>query len=392
MRRGGKRSRKSCEHDQGLIELIRVRKYDFKVFVENTTDRVRFGFTDSIFYAALITTKTTINSPQLVLLKDGNNMETRFLNYYRNALTYDIEDQNSYPSYWKPFEPFIGNKSKIYLSGDGVYHRINLNTLRRDDTGEFLLQRYDIHYLLNPGQFLEKPKKYSSSKRAVLFGDPLFDGNTSGQSIDNNFDQLPGTNKEVAKINDILKRNGWATSMYTQKMATERNVRATHSPDILHIATHGFFSTDNVKLNTKTKKDFLFYSGLVFAGANKNINEEKGQSADDGILTAFEVMNLDLATTHLVVLSACETGLGKIENGEGVYGLQRSFLQAGARNIMISLWKVDDVMTQELMIKFYHYLFQGHSERAALKLAQLDQLKKYRNPFGWGGFIMIGID
>ena len=180
--------------------------------------------------------------------------------------------------------------------------------------------------------------------------------------------------------------------MYTQKLATERNVRETHSPDILHIATHGFFSTNNVKLNTKTKKDFLFYSGLVFAGANKNINEDKGQSADDGILTAFEVMNLDLAATHLVVLSACETGLGKIENGEGVYGLQRSFLQAGARNIMISLWKVDDVMTQELMIKFYHYLFQGYSDRAALKLAQLDQLKKFRNPFGWGGFIMIGID
>jgi len=383
---------KIMQHDQGLIEMIRVRKYDFKVFVENTTDRVRFGFTDSIFYAALITTKATVNSPQLVLLKDGNNMETRFLNYYRNALTYDIEDQNSYPSYWKPFEPFIGDKSKIYLSGDGVYHRINLNTLRRDATGEFLLQRFDIHYLLNPGQFIEKPKKYSSSKKAVLFGDPSFDVNISAQSVGNTFDQLPGTYREVAKINDILKRNGWATSMYTQKLATERNVRETHSPDILHIATHGFFSTDNVKLNTKTKKDFLFYSGLVFSGANKNINEEKAQSADDGILTAFEVINLDLATTHLVVLSACETGLGKIENGEGVYGLQRSFLQAGARNIMISLWKVDDLMTQELMVKFYHYLFQGHSDRAALKLAQLDQLKKYRNPFGWGGFIMIGID
>ena len=149
---------KIMEQDQALIEMIRVRKYDFKIFVENTADRVRFGFTDSVFYGALITTKATANSPQLVLLKDGNNMETRFLNYYRNALTYDIEDQNSYPSYWKPFEPFLGNKSKIYLSGDGVYHRFNLNTLRRDDTGEFLLQRYDIHYLLNPGQFIEKPK------------------------------------------------------------------------------------------------------------------------------------------------------------------------------------------------------------------------------------------
>jgi CHAT domain-containing protein len=383
---------KMIESDQGLIELIRFRKYDFKAVVENNTDRVHFGFTDSIFYAGLVTTTATINSPQLALLKDGNNMETRFLNYYRNALTYDVQDQNSYVSYWKPFEPFLADKSKIYVSGDGVYHRINLNTLRRDDTGEYLLQRYDIHYLLNPRQFIEKPTKYTSSKKAVLFGDPLFDVNNSGASLENTFDQLPGTNKEVAKINDILKRNGWTTSMYTQKMATEGSVKKIHSPDILHVATHGFFSTDNVKLNAEAKKDFLFYSGLAFAGANKNINEEKGLLADDGILTAFEVMNLDLSKTHLVVLSACETGLGKIENGEGVYGLQRSFLQAGARNIMISLWKVDDLMTQELMIQFYHYLFQGHSERAALKLAQLDHLKKHHNPFGWGGFIMVGID
>ena len=98
----------------------------------------------------------------------------------------------------------MGNKSKIYISGDGVYHRINLNTLRRDDTGEYLLQRYDIHYLLNPGQFIEKPKKYSSSKKAVLFGDPLFDENKSVEVIRKKFDQLPGTNKEVTKINDIL--------------------------------------------------------------------------------------------------------------------------------------------------------------------------------------------
>ena len=103
-------------------------------------------------------------------------------------------------------------------------------------------------------------------------------------------------------------------------------------------------------------------------------------------------MNLDLSTTHLVVLSACETGLGKIENGEGVYGLQRSFLQAGARNIMISLWKVDDHYDSRTYDQILSLPFQGHSERAALKLAQLDQLKKYRNPFGWGGFIMLGID
>src|SRR5262249_31378460 len=163
----------------------RFRKYDFRPVVENNTDRVHFGFTDSIFYAGLITTKETTTSPQLVVVKDGNNMETRFLNYYRNTLTYEVLDQNSYGAYWKPFDAVISNKSKIYVSADGVYHRINLNTLRRDNTGEYLLERYDIHYLLNPGQFVEKRTKYNSSKKAVLFGDPLFDVSNSGSSLRN---------------------------------------------------------------------------------------------------------------------------------------------------------------------------------------------------------------
>jgi len=324
-------------------------------------------------------------------------METRFLNYYRNALIYDVPDENSYPHYWKPFEAVIGNKSKIYISGDGVYHQLNLNTLRQPITGQFLLQRYDIHYLLNPAQILEKQRIPFSARKAVLIGDPVFDMSEAEQAKSRRgepqkFASLPGTNTEIVKINEILKNNAWTTSVFLKRFATEKNLKNIHSPDILHVATHGFFSTDKVKLSADAKKDFLFYSGLVLSGANRNLDKETQEIYDDGILTAYEVMNLDLADTHLVVLSACETGLGKIENGEGVYGLQRSFLQAGARTILISLWKVDDQITQELMVRFYQYLFQGKSEREALKLAQLDQLKKFSNPIRWGGFIVVGLD
>jgi CHAT domain-containing protein len=206
------------------------------------------------------------------------------------------------------------------------------------------------------------------------------------------FAALPGTNTEVVKINDILKEKGWTAQVFLKKLATEKNLKAVHSPAILHIATHGFFSTDKVKLSAEAKKDFLFYSGLLLSGANRNLADETQEIYDDGIVTAYEVMNLDLTQTHLVVLSACETGLGKIENGEGVYGLQRSFLQAGARNILISLWKVDDQITQELMVKFYQYLFQGKPEREALKLAQMELMKKNSNPVGWGSFIVVGLD
>ncbi|MEO8472499.1 MAG: CHAT domain-containing tetratricopeptide repeat protein [Chryseolinea sp.] len=381
--------------DEALIEIIRFRKYDLKKLGEGIDARTSFGFTDSVYYAALITTQETKQTPQLVLLKEGTNMETRFLNYYRNALTYYVKDENSYPYYWKPFEPFINSKKTIYLSGDGVYHRLNLNTIADPVSNQFLINRYNIHYLLNPAQYVEKTKQTFYSKTATLIGDPVFDLvylGESGQRAGEQFAALPGTNTEVVKINEILKEKGWTAQLYLRKLATEKNLKAVHSPAILHIATHGFFSTDKVKLSAEAKKDYLFYSGLVLSGANRNLADETQEIYDDGIVTAYEVMNLDLTHTHLVVLSACETGLGKLENGEGVYGLQRSFLQAGARNILISLWKVDDQITQELMVKFYQYLFQGKPEREALKLAQIDLMKKNSNPVGWGSFIVVGLD
>jgi CHAT domain-containing protein len=145
-----------------------------------------------------------------------------------------------------------------------------------------------------------------------------------------------------------------------------------------------------VSLNQEAKQEFLFHSGLVLTGANKSLAAGSTSFQNDGIVTAFEVMNLDLSQTQLVVLSACETGLGKIENGEGVFGLQRSFMQAGARNVLISLWKVDDEATRDLMIKFYQYLAKGESLHNSLKKAQADQSRLLKDPSLWGGFVLVG--
>jgi CHAT domain-containing protein len=231
----------------------------------------------------------------------------------------------------------------------------------------------------------------------VLIGDPLFDADLSGayrSKADSvtQFGALPGTMAEIKAIENILHTNHWKTSVLLKGNATERNLKKIRSPDILHIATHGFFSAEFVSLNEEAKKDFLFHSGIVLSGANRQTERETTPFRDDGIVTAYEVMNLDLSQTELVVLSACETGLGKIENGEGVYGLQRSFLQAGARNVMISLWKVDDVYTKDLMIKFYAYFSRGFPKHESLKLAQLEQMKHVSDPKHWGGFILIGVD
>jgi CHAT domain-containing protein len=382
--------------EEALIEVIRFRKYDLRVNDKKAAGQVRFGFTDSVYYAALITTHETTQHPRLVLLKEGKNMESRFLNYYRNSLNYQVKDENTYPYYWKPFEPSIQGKTTIYFSGDGVYHQININTLQDPVTGQYNLQRYDVHYLLNPAQVLHRRTKSFAGKQAVLLGDPQFDlslGNSQTRDDSKKFSALPGTHAEITRIDEILKGKAWTTNVFLKRSATEKNLKAVHSPTILHIATHGFFSADKVALSAEAKKDFLFHSGLILSGANKSLENETPPLEDDGILTAYEVMNLDLSKTDLVVLSACETGLGRIENGEGVYGLQRSFLQAGAHDILISLWKVDDLVTQELMVKLYQYLFQGKTEQEALKLAQLDLLKKNNaHPVLWGGFVLVGMD
>jgi CHAT domain-containing protein/Flp pilus assembly protein TadD len=378
--------------DEAIVEMVRYRKYDLKAFYEDDLDRVSFGFTDSIYYAALITTGETKKHPRIVRMNEGRNLETRFLSYYRNTMFFDVPDKNSYEQYWKPIESAIGDKTRIYFSGDGVYHRINLNTIKRPD-GKYLLEAFDIHYLLNPSQFLDKSTTSFTAKTALLFGDPDFYlGSAPAPAKSSDFQPLPATKVEVSTIDQLLQQKSWHTQTYLNAQATERNLKAAASPDILHVATHGFFSDEKVSLNTHARRNFLFHSGVALAGANNQNLDSANNVREDGILTAYEVMNLNLGKTHLVVLSACETGLGKIENGEGVYGLQRAFLQAGARNIVISLWKVDDVVTKNLMVKFYQYLFENHTEREALKLAQRDLIPARDNPLDWGAFIILGAD
>ncbi len=377
--------------NEAIVEMVRFRKYDRQA----SGKKDYFGFADSVHYAALIVTRETKERPEIVLFRDGNNLETRYFYYYKNTMRYGVEDDMSYHFFWEPIERRLAGKTRIYFSADGVYHRININTLRDTRANKFLLDKFDIVYLLNPIQFLEHKSPVVRGKRdAVLMGDPVFDVDVNApreRTVDvHHFAGLPGTEEELRAINKVLKAHSWKTSVYLKNAATETNLKAVRSPAILHLASHGFFSSDVVSLNAEAKKEFLFHSGMVLTGANRSLSTGSTSFENDGIVTAFEVMNLDLTNTELVVLSACETGLGKIENGEGVFGLQRSFMQAGARNVLISLWKVDDEATRDLMIRFYQYLATGHSFRDSLKKAQSDQATVLSKPALWGGFVLIG--
>ena len=205
---------------------------------------------------------------------------------------------------------------------------------------------------------------------------------------------LPATEKETEMIGDILTAANWKVSSFIKSEATEANVKLLDSPGLLHVATHGFFLSDLDVEDGLDKDDAseivenpLFRSGLLLAGVSA---ARDAAQVEDGILTAYEAMNLSLDQTELVALSACETGLGEVRNGEGVYGLQRAFNVAGAKAVLMSLWQVDDAATQELMTTFYSLWLKEGDKHSAFRQAQLALKKKYPEPYYWGAFVLSG--
>jgi CHAT domain-containing protein len=184
----------------------------------------------------------------------------------------------------------------------------------------------------------------------------------------------------------------------TGSNANKAALKQVNAPDILHIATHGFFLTDAPEkssaekgtraINAKAKIESpLLRSGLALAGANLS-----RESTDNGILTALEASSLNLWGTKLVTLSACDTGLGEVKNGEGVYGLRRAFMLAGTETLVMSLWPVSDYVTREMMSMYYTGLKNGMGRGEALRQAELAMLKRTgrQHPFYWASFIQSG--
>ena len=207
---------------------------------------------------------------------------------------------------------------------------------------------------------------------------------------------LPGTESEIRTIQKILIKKDKNVQVYSSSIATENAIKSMsgHSPAVLHLATHGFFysESDEKKNNVFSEsKDPLLRSGLILAGANHAwVNGMNPYQTEDGILTAAEISVLDLSNTDLVVLSACETGLGDITKTEGVYGLQRAFKMAGVDIIIMSLWQVPDQETAEFMSLFYSKWSKGMGVRESFRYAQNKMYKKYPNdPNKWAGFILL---
>jgi len=215
------------------------------------------------------------------------------------------------------------------------------------------------------------------------------------------FDYLQGTVKEVQNISQLFQQQGWKVESKLGEAALEEQIRALEkstAPSILHLATHGYFFgklkegrkvPSNTRGNIMTASNPLIRSGLALTGANYAWKEGKRMKGlEDGILTAYEIASLNLMATELVVLSACETALGDVVDGEGIFGLQRAFKTAGVEEMLISLWKVPDTQTVELMQHFYQFYLNHFDASRALHQAQLKMSKKYR-AFYWAGFVLV---
>lgn len=323
---------------------------------------------------------------------------------------------------WKPLAEELHGIENIYFAADRELHKIGIEYAPLTD-GSNIADKYKLHRLSST-RVLAENKSERSSDNAVLYGGLRYDldrddliaesragdyhptGASRAFTAENSrygVKYLPGTLKEVTEISQSFH----ATPLViTDISGTEESFKslAGSAIDIIHLATHGFFwsEEDAQKLDyvtflsqsgnkVRTEDKALMRSGLFFSGANIGLKGETlPDDVEDGVLTALELSNMNLGNVDMVVMSACESGLGET-SGEGVFGLQRGFKLAGANTLLMSLWKVDDTATQKLMTEFYSHYLSGKSKQESLNLAQqsLRNSSEYSDPEYWAAFILL---
>ncbi|MFZ4768757.1 MAG: CHAT domain-containing protein [Ferruginibacter sp.] len=362
-------------------------------------------WTDTVIYAAFIINKTD-SLPTFVSLTTSDSLsallrfdqtvssETYASKLYRGIIIKSTntngKDDALYRLVWKPMERYLQKATSIAFAPSGLLHRVAFAAIR-DEKKKYLSEKYVLRQFSTLRSISVQQTTNTTPNRILLFGGinygkDLEESNTISRS--NEYAYLPGTLEEVNKIGALFKN---VAEIKSDTAATEEYVKSIseNSPTIIHLATHGYAMADDFKIQSSSnqKPDPLLRSGIILAGANKNI-KYNSNNREDGILTAYEIAHLDLSKTSLVVLSACESALGEIKDTEGVYGLQRAFKIAGVQQMILSLWQVPDKETVELMQQFYENLAAGKSTREAFNNAQAHMRKLYA-PYYWAAFILV---
>lgn len=354
---------------------------------------------------------------------------------------------DTYTRVWKPLNPYLGNKRSVYIVPDSALYLLPFDAMVNENDN-FLIQSRDLKILSSSrdlavsalpdaqGKFVifagpdydmdelarQKKKQIMAQRRSgvdrglrishglrSLSFEPLYGAEIEGKTIkqvSDKFAALPGAVEEGQEIKSVAQESEGDSVIYLNREAEEEKLRSfSSSPQMIHIATHGFFLKAEERLKRRLLSlqrggmmttpppgdNPLLRAGLAFAGINSNAPFLGEIDTDnDGVLTALEVLSLNLSGTRLVVLSACETGVGEIHAGEGVYGLRRAFQEAGVKSVVNSLWPVSDEGTRRLMTDFYRNMFEGMQAREALKAAKIKMLNsEWFSPYYWASFVLV---
>ena len=342
------------------------------------------------------------------------------------------ESASLYQLIWQPLDSLLQGATTVYFSPSGLLHRLNLGAVPIPGSDQVLGDQYKLVQLGSTRQLVVGSSSSSGSKTAALFGGLKYDlaetatasatatatatatydvaslRRSLGARGGDTWDYLPGTEKEAQSVGKTLSKSGYSVQTFTSNDGTETAFKSlgtnkTSSPAVLHIATHGFFfpdPKDTVNRASfavdhepvfKTSDNPLMRSGLILSGANRAwAGGKTPEGQQDGILTAYEISQMNLSSTELVVLSACETGLGDVSGNEGVYGLQRAFKIAGAKYLVMSLWQVPDKETSEFMSSFYKKWLEEKMEIPdAFRAAQKEMRDQGFDPYQWAGFVLV---
>ena len=357
-----------------------------------------------VYYAVSITTKES-QVPKFLKLCRVEQIDELL----RNSKLYDAKNLVFYSEIWKKIERYISKKKKILISPTLNLNKVNLGAISCG--AKRLGDVYQLASISSLNSLFKRDCVKENAKKSIaLFGGMDYDASisvnkknvqdSSKTKLDRSgFDYLPETLNEVTDISNLLA-GVMNTTVYSGQKATESQFKllSSHSPSVIHISTHGFYLKGkglkapffkNLSLSSKITYK-MSKCGLLFSGANNAWNGIYAQDVEeDCILTAAEVEKMDLSDTELVVLSACDTGLGDCESIDGVYGLSRAFKIAGAHTIVMTLWKVNDLVTKEFMCEFYAQIKEGLEYHEAFRIAQKKLRLKYQDPLLWAPFVII---
>ena len=415
---------KSLQAKEAAIEFVSFKLYDK-------------GWTDTVQYAALVLKKDGKAPIWIPLCNEDEIKEILDKAEGRNSeqqarILYNANGLALFEMVWKPLEQELKGVTTIYYSPSGLLHKIAFNALPIDDSfSKRLTDKYALNLVSSTREVARLPqnkKEKSQITSAVLYGGLDYNADetamrTAAQSYKTEaaassaasappqgvtrggaWVALPATREEVKNIQNFLVRKKIPNTMYQDSLGNEESFRqlSGRKTGLIHLATHGFFLPDaERKYDDRSPQQQrggalnppenpLLRSGLLLAGGNHAWTNNPVEGVESGILTADKIAGMNLLGAKLVVMSACQTGLGDVKNGEGVFGLQRAFKLAGVETLIMSLWEVDDSATSLLMSTFYNeWLISGKSKQEAFKEAQKKVRAKYPLPYYWAAFVMM---